>query len=310
MPLDPQAKALLAMIEGSGVFTLTPDTEPQELRDLYASLSIPVTIAVDHVEDRVIEGPHGDLPLRIYRPDGSDPKPAIVYYHGGGWVIGSLETHDDGCRALANGVGAVVVSVDYGLAPEHRFPEPVDDAVAALDWVHEHAGELGADPERIAVAGDSAGGNLAAVVAQIARDAGGPPICFQLLVYPVTDHEFDSVSMNENAEGYFLTREEMRWFYGHYLNDPAEGDDPRVSPIRASDLSGLPPAFVITAEFDPLRDQGIAYADAMRDAGTAVEAKDYAGMFHGFMSMTAFVDAGKVALDDAVAALRTAFGQA
>jgi acetyl esterase len=310
MPLDPQAKALIDLIEGTGGFTLSAETEPQQLRDLYALLSVPVSIAVDRVEDRVIHGPSGPIPVRVYRPDGRAPKPAIVYYHGGGWVIGSLETHDDGCRALANAVDAVVISVDYGLAPEHRFPEPVDDAVTALGWVHEHADDLGVDPARIAVAGDSAGGNLAAVVAQIARDSGGPPLRFQLLVYPVTDYEFDSPSMNDNAEGYFLTRDAMRWFYSHYLNDPAESDDPRVSPLRASDLSGLPPAFVITAEFDPLRDQGIAYAAAMRDAGTVVEARSYPGMFHGFMSMVAFIDAGKVAFDDAVAALRTAFGEA
>jgi acetyl esterase len=310
MPLDPQAKALIDLIDSSGGFALTADTEPQQLRDLYGALSVPVTIAVHHVEDRVVHGPSGQIPVRVYRPEGADPKPAIVYYHGGGWVIGSLETHDDGCRALANAVDAVVVSVDYGLAPEHRFPEPVNDAVAALGWVHEHAADLGVDAARIAVAGDSAGGNLAAVIAQIARDAGGPAICFQLLIYPVTDYEFDSASMNDNAEGYFLTRDAMRWFYGHYLNDPAEGADPRVSPVRASDLSGLPPAFVITAEFDPLRDQGMAYATAMRDAGTAVEARTYPGMFHGFISMVAFLDAGKIAFDDAVAALRTAFGEA
>jgi acetyl esterase len=309
MPLDPQAKVLIDLIDGTGGFALSPDTEPQELRDLYAALAVPVTIAVDRVEDRVLHGPSGQIPVRVYRPAGADPKPAIVYYHGGGWVIGSLETHDDGCRALANAVDAVVISVDYGLAPEHRFPEPVEDAVAALGWVHEHAGDLGADPTRVAVAGDSAGGNLAAVVAQIARDTGGPAVCFQLLIYPVTDHEFDSASMNDNAEGYFLTRDAMRWFYSHYLNDPAEGDDPRVSPIRAANLGGLPPAFVITAEFDPLRDQGIAYAAAMREAGTTVEATTYPGMFHGFVSMVAYIDAGKVAFDDAVAALRTAFGE-
>ncbi len=204
----------------------------------------------------------------------------------------------------------MVVSVDYRLAPEHPFPAPVDDAFAALTWVHDHAADFGGDPTRIAVAGDSAGGNLAAVVAQLARDAGGPDLCFQLLIYPVTDHEFDSASMDDNAEGYFLTRDAMRWFYSHYLNDPDEGADPRVSPIRASDLAGLPPAYVITAEFDPLRDQGIAYAEAMRDAGTVVAAKTYAGMFHGFFSMVAYIDAGKVAFDDAVAALRDAFEEA
>ncbi|HEY3723351.1 MAG TPA: alpha/beta hydrolase [Acidimicrobiia bacterium] len=307
MPLDPQARNLIDLIDQAGGFSLTPESDPQQLRDLYAGLTVPVTIVVDRVEDRSIPGPAGEIPVRIYRPEGGAPKPIVVYYHGGGWVIGGLETHDHGCRALANSADAVVVSVDYRLAPEYRFPAPLDDARAALGWVAEHTEELGGDASRIAVAGDSAGGNLAAVVAQMARDAGGPALCFQLLIYPVTDHEFDSVSMRDNAEGYFLTRDAMRWFYSHYLDEPTLGADPRVSPIRADDLSGLPPAFVITAEYDPLRDQGVAYAAAMSDAGTAVEARTYAGMFHGFLSMVEYIDAGKVAFDDAVTALRAAF---
>jgi acetyl esterase len=310
VPLDPQARTLIDAINGAGGLALTPGSDPQQLRALYAGLALPSSVVVATVDDRTIPGPAGEIPVRIYRPDGDALKPVIVYYHGGGWVIGTIGTHDDGCRAFANAVDAVVVSVDYRLAPEHPFPAPLDDAVAALTWVHRNAVELGGDPTRIAVAGDSAGGNLAAVVAQIARDAGGPELCFQLLIYPVVDHEFDSESMHANAEGYFLTRDAMRWFYGHYLNDPSEGDDPRVSPARADDLSGLPPAFVITAEYDPLRDQGTAYAAAMADAGTTVAATTYAGMFHGFLSMVAYIDAGKVAFDDAVAALRAAFGQA
>ena len=308
MPLDPQARNLIDLIDQAGGFSLTPDSDPRQLRDLYAAMALPSTVAVDRVEDRTIPGPAGAVPVRVYRPEGAAPKPIVVYYHGGGWVIGSLETHDGGCRAIANAVDAVVVSVDYRLAPEHRFPAPLDDARAALAWVAEHAEEVGGDASRIAVAGDSAGGNLAAVVAQMARDTGGPPICFQLLIYPVTDHEFDSASMHDNAEGYFLTRDAMRWFYSHYLDEPAQGADPRVSPIRADDLAGLPPAFVITAEYDPLRDQGVAYAAAMRDAGTPVKATTYTGMFHGFLSMVEYVDAGKVAFDDAVGALRVAFG--
>jgi acetyl esterase len=310
MPLDPQAKLLIDLIEGSGGFALTPDSDPQQLRALYASLTPPVQIEVARVEDTTFPGPESDVPIRIYRPEGDAAKPAIVYYHGGGWVIGGLNTHDGGCRAFANALDAVVVSVDYRMAPEHPFPAPVDDAFAALVWVHEHAAALGVDPARIAVAGDSAGGNLTAVVAHLARDAGGPALCFQLLIYPVTDHEFDSPSMNDNAEGYFLTRDAMRWFYSHYLNDPAEGADPKVSPVRADDLSNLPPAYVITAEYDPLRDQGMAYAAAMGAAGTPVEARTYDGMFHGFLSMVDMIDAGKVAFDDSVAALDVAFGRA
>jgi acetyl esterase len=202
----------------------------------------------------------------------------------------------------------MVVSVDYRLAPEHTFPAAVDDAYAAARWVSEHAAEIGADPARVAVGGDSAGGHLAAVAAMLARDEGTPPLVFQLLVYPAIEHEFSRPSMVENAEGYMLTTEMMRWFYGHFLNDPSEGDDPRVSPIRAESLAGLPPAFVVTAEFDPLRDQGIAYAEALASAGVSVTSTTYDGVFHGFFNMQAMIDQAKIAVGDAVVALRAAFG--
>lgn len=305
MPLDPQAEAVIGLIDAAGLGELTPETDPQAVRDLMDSMSIPSSIAVATVEDRMIPGPDGELRVRCYRPEGDAPRPVIVYYHGGGWVVGSLETHDGICRALADAVDAVVVSVDYRLAPEHVFPAAVDDAFTALCWVHEHAGELGGDPARIAVAGDSAGGNLSAVVAQLARGDGGPALRFQLLVYPVTDHEFESRSMIDNGAGYYLTADAMRWFYGHYLRTEADADDPRVSPIRG-DLAGLPPAFVVTAEYDPLRDQGVAYAAALRAAGTEVAGRTYEGMFHGFFGMQEMIDVSKVALDDAVAALRGA----
>lgn len=310
MSLDPQAQAMIDLIASTGLGDLTPETDPQHVRDLMTALAIPSDVVVHRIEDRTIPGPGGEIPVRLYRPAGDTPKPVVVYYHGGGWVIGNLESHDATCRELANAADVVVVSVDYRLAPEHVFPAAVDDAFAALEWVHEHAPELGADPSRIAVAGDSAGASLAAVVAQLARDANGPPIVFQLLVYPATDYEFSSPSMIENADGYFLTIAGMRWFYGHYLRSEADGDDPRVSPARAADLSGLPPAFVITAEYDPLRDQGMAYAAALRAAGTPTEATRYEGMFHGFFGMGAMIDVAKVAFDDAVAALRGAFGTA
>jgi acetyl esterase len=310
MPLDPQAKHLLDLIDSSGSFTLAADTDPRQVRRLFDAMAVPAVIAVPHVEDRRVPGPAGEIPVRTYRQGGDEPKPVIVYYHGGGWVIGSLDTHDGVCRALVDALDALVLSVDYRLAPEHRFPAAIDDAFAALQWVAAHAGELGGDPGRVAIAGDSAGGNIAAVVAQMARDAGGPALCFQLLIYPVTDHEFESSSMCDNAEGYLLTRDDMRWFYGHYLEDPGLGRHPRVSPLQATDLSGLAPACVITAEFDPLRDQGMAYADKLRAAGVPVEARVYDGMFHGFFSMIEWIDAGKIAFDDAVTALGAAFERA
>jgi acetyl esterase len=305
MPLDPQAQVVIEFIEALGLGTLTPETDPNAIRTLMNTSVMPSSVELAVVEDRVIPGPAGDIPVRVYRPAGDAPKPVIVYFHGGGWVLGSLETHDGTSRLLADRVDAVVVSVDYRLAPEHRFPAAVDDAYAALRWVADHASELGGDPSRLVVAGDSAGGNLAAVTAQLAREAG-PAIRFQLLIYPVTDHEFTSTSMEDNAEGYFLTRDAMRWFYSHYLTDEAEGADARVSPLRAASLSGLPGAFVITAEYDPLRDQGIAYAEAMQAADNEVSHVTYAGLFHGFFGMVDMIDAAKAALDDAVTAVRAA----
>lgn len=303
MPLDPQAQTILDLVAAAGVVELTPDTDPQTVRDLFERLTLPSTIAIEQVEDRTVPGPAGPIPVRVYRPAGDAPQPVVVFFHGGGWVIGSLHTHDGICRALADALGCVVVSVDYRLAPEHPFPAAVDDAFAATRWVQEHAAELGGDPRRVAIAGDSAGGHLAAVSAIQARDAE-IPLAFQLLVYPAVEHEFDRPSMHENAEGYFVTTADMRWFYGHFLADGSQASDWRVSPIHAPDLAGLPPALVITAQYDPLRDQGRAYAEALRAAGNEVEERCYDGVFHGFFSMQSLLDVAKVALDDAVAAMR------
>jgi acetyl esterase len=309
MPLDPQAAAALELIASLGLNGITSFGDADRIRAIMDAAALPSGIALAGIDDRTVAGPGGEIPVRVYRPHAAGPLPIVVYFHGGGWVVGSLTTHDGICRALADSVPTVVVSVDYRMGPEHRFPAAVDDSFAALQWVHAHAAELGGDATRLAVAGDSAGGNLAAVTAQLAR-ADGPALAFQLLVYPVTDHEFTSRSMEENAEGYFLTRADMRWFYDHYLRTAADGDDPRVSPLRARDLAGLPPAFVITAEYDPLRDQGIAYAHALRDAGNDVELTTYEGMFHGFFGMELTIDVAKVALDDAVAALQAGLGRA
>jgi acetyl esterase len=262
---------------------------------------------VGNVEDRTIPGPAGDIPVRIYTPaEASGELPALVWYHGGGWVIGTLDSADYACRMLTNASGCKVISVDYRLAPEHKFPAAVDDALAAHAWVSENGGEFGVDARRVAVGGDSAGGNLAAVVAQLTRDAGRKP-AFQALVYPVTDYGVDTQSYQENGEGYLLTRDSMEWFYDHYVNDPAEADDPRLSPLRAEDLAGLPPALIITAEFDPLRDEGEAYASRLKEAGVPVTQRRYGGQIHGFFANPG-IDDGREAVIEVGAALRQAFG--
>ncbi|MEV4891687.1 alpha/beta hydrolase [Nonomuraea sp. NPDC055795] len=255
---------------------------------------------VGGVEDRMA----GEVPVRVYRPEGDGPHPVVVYFHGGGFTLCTLDTHDGICRTLCAGARAIVVSVDYRLAPEHPYPAAVEDAYAATAWVHEHAAELGGDAARIAVAGDSAGGNLAAVTCLKARDSGqGPPIRFQLLVYPVTDSAMDTPSHDENGEGYFLTNAHMRWYWDNYQPDLARRAEPYCSPIRA-DAHGLPPAMVITAEHDPLRDEGEAYADKLRAAGGEARTLRFEGMFHGFFGMDAFLPAAKSASEHACAALR------
>jgi acetyl esterase len=233
----------------------------------------------------------------------------LVYFHGGGWVLGGIETHDGVCRELANAAGCVVVSVDYRLAPEHKFPAAVEDCYAATQWAAAHAGDLGADARRLAVGGDSAGGNLAAVVSQMAPDRGGPPIVFELLVYPVTTAAFDTPSYRDNAEGYLLTAGDMRWFWNHYLNGPADADNPYASPLRATRLAGLPPALVITAEFDPLRDEGEQYAQRLEEAGVPTRLIRYDGMIHGFFGMSHMMDKAKAAVREAGANLRLAFSR-
>jgi acetyl esterase len=231
-------------------------------------------------------------------------KPALVYLHGGGWVIGSLDSYDATCRELAEGAGCVVVSVDYRLAPEHRYPAAPQDCFAAVKWVAANAGSLGADARRLAVGGDSAGGNLSAVVAQMARDQGGPAIRFQLLIYPVTDADFTRRSYVDNAEGYLLTTASMHWFWDHYLPEREKRAEPYACPLRAADLAGLPPAWVCTAEFDPLRDEGEAYAKRLQHAGVSTTLTRFDGLIHGFISMGLVAPRAQAAIDEAVAALR------
>jgi acetyl esterase len=300
MPLHPQTRALLDQFAAAGGFDATQLPVPA-VRAMYAQMSAGRPgPEVASLAERSVPGPAGAIPVRVYA------LPGIVYFHGGGFVIGGLDSHDGTCRALANASGCAVVSVDYRLAPEHRFPAAPEDCYAALRFVAEHGEELGIDPRRLAVAGDSAGGNLAAVTALLARERRGPDLRFQLLVYPVADHAFDTASYRDNAEGYFLTAAMMRWFWGHYLERPEQGDDPLASPLRAKDLAGLPPALVITAEYDPLRDEGEAYAERLRKAGVAAELLRYDGQIHGFFSLFDALDDGRAAVERAGAALRAA----
>ncbi|HEX2375290.1 MAG TPA: alpha/beta hydrolase, partial [Actinomycetota bacterium] len=257
------------------------------------------------VADRMVPGPAGELPVRVYTPEASGPLPIVVWFHGGGWVVGTLDTYDPLCRALAAAVPAVVVSVGYRLAPEHPWPAAVEDAHAATLWASRNAAELGGAQHRLAVAGDSAGGNLAAVVALGARDRGGPAIAFQLLVYPALDAAGGTASWREQAEGFHLTAAGMRWYWDRYLGG-ADGAAPDASPLRAAFLGGLPPALVLTAEHDVLRDEGEAYAARLREAGVAATATRYAGTVHGFFRWRAVTGAADSALQEAAGALRSA----
>jgi acetyl esterase len=261
---------------------------------------------VGSVVEQTLPGPAGGpLRVRVYEPAGARPYPVLVYLHGGGWVVGSLQTHDGVCRALASRTPCVVVAVDYRLAPEHRFPAAVEDAWAATAWVAEHAASIGGDLDRIAVGGDSAGGTLATACAIRARDHG-LRLALQLLVYPVTDHRFDTASYEECAEGYGLTRDAMRWYWAQYLG-PGEGSTPEASPLRAPDLGGLAPAHVVTAEYDPLRDEAEAYAARLEEAGVRVRLDRCEGLIHGFLRMPGTIRRADAVLDDAAAALREAF---
>jgi acetyl esterase len=312
MPVDPNVQQLLDLMAGAGGEPLSDGTLAAT-RDSFGMLVAmtagtgpeSVTLTV-----RNIDGPHGDIELRVYAPQGDagGARGGVLFVHGGGWTIGSAAAYDPIAKILAAGADAVVVSVDYRLAPEHPFPVPLDECAAALDWIVAHAAELGIDPTRIAVAGDSAGGNLSAVLAQQVRDVGGPALAAQILIYPVTDHDFDRPSYRDNGAGYFLDRSMMEYFWSSYTRGGADPTDPRLSPLRAPSLEGLPPALVITAEFDPLRDEGEAYAAALEAAGVAVEQTRYDGMIHGFAMMPVAIPAGAQALDQATRAIRRAFG--
>lgn len=304
VPVDPAVQQILdglAAAPGPALEEMAP-ADARALIDGMSALSrAPAEVAT---EDRTIPGPGGDIPVRIYRPDAEGPLPVVVYFHGGGFVIGSLTSHDAVCRSLCQKSGAVVVAVDYRLAPEHRFPAAPEDCYTATAWVAEHGAELGVEASRLAVAGDSAGGNLATVVCLMARERGGPPIAFEVLVYPVIDH-VETPSRIENAEGYLLTSAAMDYFVDHYA-DEGDRQHPWCAPIRAEDLRGMPPALVITAEYDPLRDEGEAYGRRLQESGVPVTISRYDGMTHGFFQFTALVPRAVDAEEEVVKALRLA----
>ena len=308
MPLDRQARALIERFVREGtppVSKLTPAEARRLTREVNRRLTSPPE-AVAVVKNMRMSDTSAQIPVRVYIPREGEVLPVLVYFHGGGWVLGDLDSVDSLCRSLANAADCVVVSVDYRLAPEHKFPAAIEDAYSATKWTANSATSFNGDPRRIAVAGDSAGGNLAAAVSLMARDKHSPPIVFQLLIYPATNHAFDTTSYSDNAEGYWLSKDDMRWFWNHYLRDEEDGRNPYASPSRAADPSSLPPAFVITAEFDPLRDEGEAYAARLRECGVPVKVARYDGMIHDFVNI-AELRQSRVAVGEAAAELRKAF---
>jgi acetyl esterase len=308
MPVHPLAQALLDDFSKlAPLETLSVEQGRQNAYELARML--PPGEPVGDVADRLIPGSTGSIPIRAYWPKSAgNPAnrradallPIVVYFHGGGWVLGDLDTVDGFCRVLTNASGCIVISVNYRHAPEHKFPAAAEDAYAATSWISQNARSLGGDGHRLAVCGSSAGGNLAAVTSLMARDRGGPPIAMQVLAVPVTNHAFETASYRANGVGYGLTTASMRWFWNHYLASDADGAHRYASPLRAPDLKGLPPAFVLTAEFDPLRDEGEAYAEKLRSAGVPVLYKCYAGMIHMLL--------GQESNEDMARELRSALG--
>ncbi|HEV3226597.1 MAG TPA: alpha/beta hydrolase [Acidimicrobiales bacterium] len=302
MPVDPAIQTMLDQLAEAGGPTLE-QAGVEQAREMIRMLAVlegdPAPL--ERVEDIEV----GGVAARLYATGSGGARPILVWIHGGGWVIGDLETADRTCRKLAIGTDAIVISLDYRLAPEHPFPAGPDDCVAALAWIIDHAAEIGGDRSRIALGGDSAGGNLSAITALHARD-NGIPLRFQLLVYPATDLTLSSASIDENGEGYLLTKESMVWFTGHYLTGGTDPKDPRVSPLYTDDLTGVAPALVITAEFDPLRDEGEAYAERLKDAGVPVTLRRFDGQIHGFYPLGSITEGANEAIALSIAALKAA----
>jgi acetyl esterase/lipase len=308
--IEPKVMALLQEMQQQGTPPIQSMEPPEARRTRNPTLQRlngpPETIA--KVEDLNIPGPGGDLPIRIYTPEGKGPFPVLVFFHGGGYVIGNLDTHDSPCRVLANKTSCIVASVDYRLAPEHKFPAAVDDAYAASCWVADNAGFIGADSNRIAVAGDSAGGNLAAVVCMMAQTKGHPDLKYQILIYPITDlSNVDTESYHKHAVGYMLTREGMIYYRDHYLGSTDDSKNPYASPLLADNVSGLPPALIIAAEFDVLKDEGKAYADRLEKAGVPVKYSLYNDMIHAFFNLGSVTGRTRDAIDETALALRAVF---
>jgi acetyl esterase len=315
MTLDAEARLLLdlmnnAVKDGRPQLHTLPHAQGRKAVDKMSEDSEAAPPEVAEVKDGALPGPAGAIGYRRYRPLGAaaGPLPMLVYYHGGGFVIGNIETHDSTCRRLANKSRCQVISIDYRLAPEHPFPAPIDDGMAAFRHIRDNAASFDADPARLAVGGDSAGGAMAAVVCQACRDAGEKTPAFQMLIYPVTDYTRESASRRELAEGYFLDRALIDWFWRAYVPAGSDAADLRLSPLLARDFAGLPPAFVLTAGFDPLRDEGRAYADRLIDAGIKTTYVNYPGTIHGFFSLTRFLKQGLKANDEAAAVMAAHFG--
>ncbi len=312
MSLDPQAKWVLDIAEQAKVPSLE-EMSAGDAKQAYEERALKLCfqdIPIGNIEDLSIPGPHGDIPLRIYHPIDTTPNlPVVVYYHGGGWVIGSRNSHDALCRQISNQGRFLVVSVDYRMGPEAKFPAAVDDAITAFNWAAKTIQAHGGDPARIAVAGDSAGGNLSAVVCLAAEKDKSPAPFFQWLIYPATNMSMDTQSHQDFSEGYFLTRSLMEWFQGHYLTGPQDKHDWRASPLLAEAISHVAPALIQTVGFDPLKDEGKAYAEKLESAGVPVSFTNYPGMIHGFINLGGAIEAAQTAIDEGVEALKEAFSQ-